>query len=147
VDGPAVKSVRGFTLLEAVIAAAIAALFILSAAAGVQGFEAKYRLLGGVWEVESRLNAARFRAAAGGEPVRVRFGAAAVFLERRTSDPEGWVPFESHVLAGVWVRANAAPVFLPQGTVSPLATIQVWNRAGRYRITLAITGRIRARPA
>lgn len=136
---------KGFTLIEAVISIAIASLFLVSASAGISSLESKYQLLSGVWEVEARLNSGRFRAAAKGESVRVRFSSTAVFLERRREDPEAWIPFESHVIPGVFVQSNAAPVFLPQGTVAPLATIQVWNRSGRYRITLAITGRIKAR--
>jgi prepilin-type N-terminal cleavage/methylation domain-containing protein len=144
-DGAVVNGDKGFTLIEAVIAAAIAGILTMAASVGVANFEARYRLLGGVWEIEARLNAARFGAAARGAPVRVRAAGSSIFLERRLPDPAGWAPFESHVLPGVAVQANAAPVFSPQGTVAPLATIQVWNRAGRYRITLAITGRVRAR--
>lgn len=135
----------GFTLVEAALAVAISALFLLAAASGVAGFEARYRLLSGVWEVESVVNAARFGAAARGEAVRVRFSGARVYLERRPAEDASWTPFETRILPGVWVEANAAPVFLPRGTVAPLATIQVWNRAGRYRITIAITGRLKAR--
>jgi Tfp pilus assembly protein FimT len=136
---------KGFSLFETVLSIAIVALFLFSASVGIAGLEAKYRLLSGVWEIEARLNAGRFRAAVKGEPVRVRFAETSLFLERWRPDHKAWAPFESHVVPGVSIQANAAPVFQPQGTVSPLATIQVWNRWGRYRITLAITGRIKAR--
>jgi prepilin-type N-terminal cleavage/methylation domain-containing protein len=135
---------KGFSLLETVLSIAIIGLLLGCAWSGVAGLDAKYRLLSAVWEVEAGLNAGRFRAAAGGEPVRVRFSVGALFLERWRPDRKAWVPIEFHVLPGVLIQANAAPVFQPQGTVSPLATIQVWNGRGRYRITLAITGRIKA---
>jgi len=138
-------AVKGFSLIEAVVSIAIVGLLLLSASAGIPGLEAKYRLLSGVWEVEARLNSGRFRAAVKGESVRVRFSSTCVFLERWRPDRKAWAPFESHVIPGVNLQANAAPVFLPRGTVSPLATIQVWNRWGRFRITLAITGRIKSR--
>ncbi|MBN2205772.1 MAG: prepilin-type N-terminal cleavage/methylation domain-containing protein [Candidatus Aminicenantes bacterium] len=135
----------GFTLVEVAIAAAIAALILTGAVSSLSRFEARWRLQAGVWEVESLLNAARFGAAARGEAIRVRFAGTTASLERRPTDAESWKAFETRVLPGVWVEANAASVFLPQGTVAPLATVHVWNRAGRYRITIAITGRIRAR--
>jgi len=46
----------------------------------------------------------------------------------------------------VTLKANNTPVFYPEGTVSNLATILVSNDRGGYRITLAMTGRVKAVP-
>jgi hypothetical protein len=48
-----------------------------------------------------------------------------------------------NILEGVNIQANNSPVFHPQGTVSNLASIMISNTWGSYKITLAISGRIR----
>jgi hypothetical protein len=78
-----------------------------------------------------------------GEPVRVRFLPGGFDLETRDETTGVWTLRRSARLEGVSVRANNAPVFHPQGTVSGLATITVSNAKGAYAITIAITGRIR----
>ncbi len=134
---------RGFTLIEAVLALALAGLLVLGGAHAVQGLAARLHLRSGIWEVTSALNQARFRAIMSGEAVRVRFVAAGFVLERRDEGAGTWRPGRPARLDGVAVRANNAPIFHPQGTVSDLATITVSNAKGAYRITVAITGRIR----
>jgi hypothetical protein len=79
-----------------------------------------------------------------GTPVRVRFIASGFVLERFDAAAAAWREARTVALTGVDVRANNAPVFHPQGTVTDLATIIVGNARGTYRITVAITGRIRA---
>lgn len=51
-----------------------------------------------------------------------------------------------NILEGVNVEANNSPLFHPEGTVSNLASIYVFNSWGKYRITIAITGRIKTTP-
>lgn len=134
---------RGFTLVETVMALALSGLLILGGAYSVQRLGPKLRLRSGIWEVTSGLNQARFRAIMSGEPVRMRFVPAGFVFERYDEAAKAWRISRTAVLAGVSVRANNAPVFHPQGTVSNLATITVSNARGTYRITIAITGRIR----
>ncbi len=134
---------RGFTLVEAVMALALSGLLVLGGVQAVERLVPKLRLQSGIWEVTSGLGQARFRAIMSGEPVRVRFFPSGFVLERYDAAASAWRASRRSVLEGVAVRANNAPVFHPQGTVSNLATITVSNSRGSYRITVAITGRIR----
>jgi len=134
---------RGFTLVEAVLALALAGLFTLGGVYTVGRLVPKFRLQSGIWEVTTGLNQARFKAILSGTSVRVRFAAPGLTLEIYDGTAGSWRTSRVVPLPGVFVRANNAPVFHPQGTVSDLASISVWNARGAYRITVAITGRIR----
>ncbi len=133
----------GFTLIEALLALALAGFFAFAAVSSVGRLGHRLRLRSGVWEVTAGLNQARFSAIFSGTPVRVRFAAPGLVLERFDESAGAWRASRAVVLPGVVARANNAPVFHPQGTVSGLATITVGNVSGEYRITVAITGRIR----
>jgi prepilin-type N-terminal cleavage/methylation domain-containing protein len=134
---------KGFTLIEAVMALAIAGLCALGGTHAVHRLVPKLQLRSGIWEVTSGLGQARFRAIMSGEPVRVRFVPSGFVFERYDEEAGVWRTHRQIPLPGVAVRANNAPVFHPQGTVTGLATILVSNSRGSYRITIAITGRIR----
>ncbi len=133
----------GFTLIEAVLALAIAGFLVYGGATAIGRLGPRLDLRSGAWQITSGLQQARFRAILSGEPIRVRFAASGLFLERYDGGSGTWRPARAILLPGVSVQANNAPVFLPQGTVSGLATITVSNAQGSYRITVAITGRIR----
>lgn len=133
----------GFTLVEAVMVLALAGLLVLGGVHAVGAIGPRMHLRSGTWEVTSGLNQARFRAIMSGEAVRVRFVAAGFVLERRDEAAAAWVALRAVRVEGVTLGANNAPVFHPQGTVSGLATVTVSNAKGSYRITIAITGRIR----
>ena len=133
----------GFTLVETVLALAVAGCLALGASYAIGRVGPRLDLRAGAWQVTAGLNQARFRAILSGEPVRVRFAAPGFFLERFDGDAGAWRPARCVPLPGVAVRANNAPVFHPQGTVAGLATVTVSNAQGSYRITIAITGRIR----
>lgn len=134
---------RGFTLVEAALALGLAGLLALGGAHAVQGLASRLHLRAGTFEVTSGLGQARFRAIMSGESVRVRFRPGGFDLESRDEASGVWRLRRSISLEGVSIRANNAPVFHPQGTVSSLATITVSNAKGTYAITIAITGRIR----
>jgi prepilin-type N-terminal cleavage/methylation domain-containing protein len=133
----------GFTLIEVVMALALAGLFIYGGAYTFQRLLPRFQLQSGIWEVTSGLNQARFRAIMSGEPVRVRFASSGFVFERYDEAAKAWRTARAASLPGVAIRANNSPVFHPQGTVSDLASITVSNAGGSYRITIAITGRIR----
>jgi prepilin-type N-terminal cleavage/methylation domain-containing protein len=134
---------QGFTLVEVVLVLALAGLFALGGVSAVGRLVPKLHLQSGIWEVTTALNQARFRAILSGAPVRVRFDAPGFAFEIYDTAEGTWRASRVVPLPGVLVRANNAPVFHPQGTVSDLASITVWNASGAYRITVAITGRIR----
>jgi prepilin-type N-terminal cleavage/methylation domain-containing protein len=133
----------GFTLVEVVLALALAGLFALGGGAVVNRLVPKFRLRSGTWEVTAGLNQARFKAILSGSSVRVRFAASGFAFERYDEEAGSWRASRTVFLPGVAVRANNAPVFHPQGTVSDMASITISNAQGIYRITVAITGRIR----
>ncbi len=135
---------RGFTLVEIVLALALAGLFVYAGGYSFQRLIPKFELQAGIWEITSGLNQARFRAIMSGEPVRVRFVPSGFVFERYDEASGTWRTARAASLPGVAVRANNSPVFHPQGTVSGLASIMVSNARGTFRITVAITGRVKA---
>ncbi len=134
---------RGFTLVEIVLVLALTAVLAAGGAATVRRLLPKLQLQAGTWHVTAGLNQARFQAVLSGAPCRVRFVPPGFLLERYDEASEAWRAARIVPLPGVAVAANNAPVFHPQGTVSDLATIVVSNGRGGYKITIAITGRIR----
>jgi len=133
----------GFTVIEAALVLALCGLVAWGAVGAAGRLAAGVRLRTGIWQVTSGLNQARFQAILSGEPRRVRFAAPGLVFERYDEASGAWRASRAVPLDGVVVRANNTPTFHPQGTVSDLATISVSNGRGSYRITVAITGRIR----
>jgi len=134
---------KGFTLAEAVIVLALASLLILAGSGSISGLAPRYQLQRAVWEVRSRLNQARVHSVWEGVSVRVRLSSRAVALDQFDEERKTWRTLQTEFLEGVRIEANNSPVFHPTGTVAGLATILVSNSRGAYRITLAISGRIK----
>ncbi len=134
---------RGFSLLEGIIALAILGFMIGIASSHFLSLGPKYRLQNAVWEINSRLNYARFKAIAEGRKIRIRFETTSYVLEKYDEDKMVWIREQRYFLNGVALNANNNPIFHPEGTVSNLATISISNTWGKYRITLAISGRIK----
>ena len=138
------REAKGFALVEVVLVLALAGLFAYGGLVSFRRLVPKLHLQSGIWEVTSGLNQARFRAIMSGAPVRVRFVPSGFVFERYDERVRAWLTARKTALPGVAVGANNSPVFHPQGTVSDLATITVSNPAGTYRITVAISGRVKA---
>jgi len=134
---------KGFTLVEAVIVLALVSLLMLAGSGSVSGLAPRYQLQRAVWEVRSRLNQARIRSVWEGVSVRVRLSSGAIALEQYDETGKTWRTLQTEFLEGVRIEANNSPIFHPTGTVTGLATILVSNARGAYRITLAISGRIK----
>jgi len=141
------KSARGFTLIEAVVAVALAGFIIQIGAFSWGRLEAKFRLQAGVWEIHTCLSQARFKAIWSGTPVRVQLSASGYVLESYDDAAKVWRAEKSAGLEGVEILANNTPTFHPEGTVSDLASITVSNARGSYKITIAISGRIKVAKA
>jgi len=134
---------NGFSLTETIISLSILALIAVAVSASFLNKAPRYRLQSAVREVHSRLNYARYKAIFEGIKVRVRFDATSYILEKYSEEKKEWKQERKYSLQGVTLQANNSPVFHPSGTVSNLASITISNSWGTYRITLAISGRIK----
>lgn len=135
---------KGFTLFEAAISLTILSAIIYLASTSFLNLVPKYRLEKAVWEIRSALNSVRYKALVEGTSFRVKLCSDSYSVEKYEESTKIWVLAEKHILEGVAVETNNAPIFTAEGTVSGLATIYVSNAWGTYKITLAITGRIKA---
>jgi prepilin-type N-terminal cleavage/methylation domain-containing protein len=134
---------KGFTLLETAVALTIFSLLIYLAATTFLNLLPKYKLEKSAWDVGSALQAARAKAIFKGHPYRVRFGPRTASIERFDEVANVWILEERRLIEGADIEANNAPVYIPDGTVTGLATIIVANAWGKFKITLAMTGRIK----
>jgi prepilin-type N-terminal cleavage/methylation domain-containing protein len=137
------KRTFGFSLLEVVIVIAILGLFIALISHSFTNQAPKYQLKKATWEIYSRLNYARYKAIYRGMKYKVSFESNSYVLEK-FDDPKGeWRTEQRSFLDGVTITANNSPIFHPRGTVSNLASITVENSRGQYKISIAISGRIK----
>jgi len=137
------KSREGFTLLEAVLFLCIAGMLL-----GIAGSAFLRRSPGifldkAVWEIHSRMNQARFKAILEKRKIRFTFTSSGYIMDEYDPELGDWKKLLSRELEEVRIEANNRPIFHPLGIVSNLASIHVSNSAGRYRISLAISGRIK----
>jgi len=77
--------------------------------------------------------------------IKVKFDSTSYRLQKYDTKQQEWVTDEWGFLEGVNIQANNSPIFHPRGTVSNLASIYISNAnaKGKYKITLAISGRIK----
>ena len=134
---------RGFSLVEVLICLLMLSIMIGMSSTSFLSLSPKYKLKKAAWEIRSRLNYARYRAVFEGEKVRVSFDSSRYKIEQYDEDQKLWIITLENILEGVTVNANNSPFFHPGGTVSNLASIYVTNSWGQYKITIAITGRIK----
>jgi Tfp pilus assembly protein FimT len=135
---------KGVTLVETVISLSILSMLLYLAATSFLDLAPKYELEKAVWELRSALNAARYKALFEGASFRIKLYPSGYAEEKYEDGLKNWTLVEKHWLEDVSIEANNSPVFTPEGTVTGLATIYVANSWGKYKITLAITGRIKA---
>lgn len=133
----------GFTLFEAVIILSLLGMFVYLGGGSLLSLVPKYRLESAVWDIRSALNTARYMALFESASVRVRFAETQWEMEKYDLSRKTWVSCRKRTTDGVRIEANNTPLFTAQGTVSGLATIIITNRWGAYKITLAISGRIK----
>lgn len=135
---------RGFSLTELLVSVALLGVIASAASLSFQRSAPKYRLLSAVREIHSKMNSARYRAIFKGIRVRIRFDGNGYTIEEFRAQDGVWVRRPKAHMEGVRIEANNSPTFHPIGTVSNLASIFIYNSWGRYRITTAISGRIKA---
>jgi type IV fimbrial biogenesis protein FimT len=134
---------KGFTLLEMTVSLAVLAMLIYMAATSFLNLAPKYRLEKAVWELGSALQSAKFKSIFEGVSIRVKLYSESYAVEKNDEGLGLWMLREKHFLEGVKVEANNTPLFTPDGMTSGLATITLSNSWGKYKITVAITGRIK----
>lgn len=135
---------KGFSLVDVTLSVSVLAFIAYITASSFQALAPKYLLQRAVWEICSCLHSVRFTALSRGEKARVTFASSTYTIDIYDEDREEWEQREKHSLEGVSVEANNSPCFHPTGAVSNLASISVSNSWGIYKITVAITGRIKA---
>ena len=129
--------------MEALIATFIVAIILGIASTSFLNLAPKYRLKSAVREINSRLNYARYKSIFEGVKVRVKFDQHSYAIETYDEEKNEWRRERKYFLNGVILQANNSPTFHPVGTVSNLASIYITNSWGKYKITLAISGRIK----
>jgi len=134
---------KGFSLLETSVILFILAVLISLFSHAFLNLPPKYKLRKAVREINASLNCARYKALFEGIKVRVRFSAHGMTLERFDENEDEWAFYKESLIEGVTIQANNSPIFHPRGTVSNLVSIYVSNSWGKYKMTLAITGRIK----
>ena len=134
---------KGFSLIEVLICLFIFSIMVGLTSTSFLSLSPKYKLQKAAWEIRSRLNFARYKAIFEGEKVRVSIDSPRYKIEQYDENQRLWVVKLESILDGVSVNANNSPLFHPGGTVSNLASIYVTNSWGQYKITIAITGRIK----
>jgi Tfp pilus assembly protein FimT len=134
---------KGFTLWEVLVFFSILAILMGLASISFTNSSDKHRLQKAVWEIHAKLNYARFKAIFDGTKYRVLFKKTGYSIEEFDQATGDWKFDSGNILDGIFIQANNAPQFHPQGTVSNLASITLSNSWGTYRISLAISGRIK----
>lgn len=133
----------GFSLLELVIAFSMLSLLTVFGSISLMRAAPKFRLHRAAWEVNSCLNWARYKSIYSGKKIKTVFEKDRFSFFTFDTPQNSWLPIQTHIVEGVILSANNSPIFHPAGTVSNLATILIGNSAGGYKITLAISGRIK----
>jgi prepilin-type N-terminal cleavage/methylation domain-containing protein len=136
-------SKKGFSLVEALVATFIVAIIVGVASTSFLNLAPKYKLISAVREINSRLNYARYKSIFEGVKVRIKFDQHSYAVETYDEEQNEWRREREYFLKGVTLQANNSPTFHPVGTVSNLASIYITNSWGKYKVTLAISGRIK----
>lgn len=137
------KHGRGYSLIEVLIAITILGLIIALLAYSFTNQAPKYQLKRAAWEIYSRMNYARYKAIYRGMKYKMRFKSNCYILEKFDEHKGEWRTEQQSFLDGVTITANNSPIFHPRGTVSNLASITIQNSRGQYKISIAISGRIK----
>jgi Tfp pilus assembly protein FimT len=134
---------KGYSLIELMVFLSILVVLIGIVSISIFHSSRRHKLQRAIWEVHTQMNYARYKAVLGRTKFRISFGTNRYAIERYDDEARAWKNERGNILDGVYIQANNSPIFHPQGTVSNLASILVSNAAGRYKITLAISGRIK----
>ncbi len=134
---------KGFSVTETVVS-----LFLIGIIIGISSISfldksPGYKLKKAVWDIHSRMNFARYKSIFENTKFRISFNESGYKLEKYDLQQKIWIMEAKNTFDGVSISATNSPIFHPLGTVSNLASITISNTAGKYRISLAISGRIK----
>jgi len=135
------KNSKGINLLELLIGLGILSLLLTLAVPGFKSFYSRMEINNGLRTVTLALNTARYKAIVMNRRVKFTIEGNRIVLKEKTSDLwEELMHFDLE--EKVSYSINAAPVFSPTGSVSPLCSIYVANKDYRCKIAISIAGRI-----
>lgn len=137
------SKISGFTLIELSIVIFLLSVMLFLLSTSIFFTTSKHYLDKAAYEVYARMNQARYKAIFEGTKVRVVFSPHTCSTEIFQSNNNEWKLLQRTHLEHAIIDANNSPVFHPLGTVSNLASIYIRNDAGVYKITLAISGRVK----
>ncbi|MCP2618953.1 hypothetical protein NLC82_05990, partial [Candidatus Aminicenantes bacterium AC-335-A11] len=101
-------------------------------------------LTSAVREISASLNYAKYKSIFQRAKFRVSFAERGYRIERFNTASKKWERDKWAICKNVIIYANNSPIFHPNGTVSNLTSIYISNSSGKYKITIAISGRIKA---
>jgi len=134
---------KGFTLIENLVTVSALGILLILAIPFQARVRNRYKLEMAVWQIHSEINHLKYQAVKDSVPYRFRIFSRGYIIEKYNDSSSQWKKVEQKILSGLWLEANNSPIFYPEGTVSNLASITIVNSAGKYRLTLAISGRIK----
>jgi len=134
---------KGLTLIENLVTVAVLGFLLILAIPFQARVRSRYNLEMAVWQIHSEMNHLKYRAMKDSVPYRFRIFPRGYFIDKYNDSSSEWKEVDQKLLSGIWLEANNSPVFYPEGTVSNLASIILANSAGKYRLTVAISGRIK----
>ena len=133
----------GFSLIEILMVILLLSVLIFMGAGSMFRQSPRHSLERAIRQVSATISWARYKSIFDERKYRISFSDDALDFEKYDMSEGKWVRTLSCYLDRVNLSANNKPIFHPAGTVSNLVTIIVSNSAGSYKITLAITGRIK----
>jgi hypothetical protein len=140
------KSEKGTTVVEIMTVLVCGAIVLVMATPGLRTIQSEWALWGGAHMVESSLFWGRMHAISTNCPLRFEIDPDGRGFHWEDGETAERMDYSAWVLPG-GIRITASPRrslrFYPKGNAAPAGTYVVEGSAGKYRVVVAITGRIR----
>ncbi|MCP2605136.1 hypothetical protein NLC29_03165 [Candidatus Aminicenantes bacterium AH-873-B07] len=134
---------KGFSLLDLITTLSILSILLSISLPAFRKMSSNYQLQSATREICARLNYARYKSIFQKTKFKVKFLKRGYTVEKYNSAKKKWEKEKDTFFKNVIINANNSPIFHPNGTVSNLASIYISNSVGKYKITIAISGRIK----